>query len=151
MDKVERLGARQEIRNLLNSYCHGIDRRDWDLVRSCFGEDHEHSHQSFQGNLDEFVSFAKSFQTEVATSHHSITNAKIQISEDGKSAHCDSNFIAFHMIEAGKFPKRSLPSNGQGTHWTLAGRYIDDLKYRNGAWVIVKREAYNQWSRQEPV
>ena len=41
MDKVERLGAREEIRNLLNSYCHGIDRRDWDLVRSCFGEDHE--------------------------------------------------------------------------------------------------------------
>ena len=151
MDKLARLWAREEIRDLLNIYCQGIDRRDWDLVRSCFGPDHEHSHAPFEGNLDEFISFASGFQSQVATSHHSITNAKIKISEDGMSAHCDSNFIAFHMIEEGKFPKRSLPSNGQGTHWTLAGRYIDDLKYRNGAWVIVKREAYNQWSRQEPV
>ena len=113
MDKVERLWAREEIRNLLNSYCHGIDRRDWDLVRSCFGEDHEHSHQSFQGNLDEFVSFAKSFQTEVATSHHSITNAKIQISEDVKSAHCDSNFISFHMIERESFRKGHYRQTGK--------------------------------------
>ena len=104
MDKLETLWAREQIRDLLHTYCHGIDRRDWDLVRSCFGEDLEHSHASFAGNADEFIEFASGFLNEVAVSHHSVSNAKIEIAEDGKSAHSDANFIAFHMIEDGKVP-----------------------------------------------
>lgn len=151
MDKLETLWAREQIRDLLHTYCHGIDRRDWDLVRSCFGEDLEHSHASFAGNADEFIEFASGFLNEVAVSHHSVSNAKIEIAEDGKSAHSDANFIAFHMIEDGKVPRYSFPSNGQGTDWVVAGRYMDDLRLRDGAWVIVKRQAYNQWTQSTPI
>lgn len=151
MDLLEKLLAREKIRDLLNTYCHGIDCGDWDLVRSCFGEGHVHSHASFEGDLDQFIGFASGFHEGVSLSHHSITNAKIKISDDGKSARCQSNFIAFHIIEDGKLEGMSFPSNGQGTDWTVAGRYIDDLECRDGGWLIVRRQAFNELSRKVPI
>ena len=141
MSVLEVLWAREQIRDLLSRYCDGIDRRDWNLVRSCFGDDHVHSHEHFEGNLDEFIEYVRGFLSEVAVSHHSITNAKIEISEDGKSAHCEANFISINKIEEGKLPKLSFPSEGHGADWTVAGRYIDDFECRDGTWKIVKRQA----------
>ena len=148
MGILETLWAREQIRDRLYAYCHGIDQRDWKLVRSCFGDDHHHTHGKFSGSADEFIEYASGFLKEVASSHHSISNAKIDISDDGKSAHCDANFLAFHKIEDGKAPVMAFPSNGNGTDWDVAGRYIDDLEFRDGNWLIVKRRAFHVWERR---
>src|ERR1700722_20710986 len=38
---VRELRDRDEIARLIQSYAHGVDRRDWSLVRSCFSDDAE--------------------------------------------------------------------------------------------------------------
>ena len=148
MGILETLWAREQIRDLLYKYCHGIDQRDWELVRSCFADHHQHTHGKFSGSADEFIAYASGFLKNVEASHHSIANTKIDISEDGKSAHCDANFLAFHKVKDGTPPQMSFPSNGQGTDWDVAGRYIDDFEYRDGKWLIVKRKAFHVWERK---
>jgi len=140
MGILETLWAREQIRDRLHTYCHGIDQRDWELVRSCFGDGHHHTHGKFSGNTDEFIEHASGFLKYVAESHHSITNAKIEISDDGKSAHCDANFLAFHKVEDRISEIRDFPSNGNGTDWDVAGR--------DGNWLIVKRRAFHVWERR---
>ena len=70
MGILETLWAREQIRDRLYTYCHGIDQRDWKLVRSCFGNDHHHTHGKFSGTADEFIEYASGFLKEVASSHH---------------------------------------------------------------------------------
>lgn len=54
---LEEMSAKQEITELLYRYCRGIDRLDWDLVRSCYHDDAFDDHSIFRGSPDEFVAF----------------------------------------------------------------------------------------------
>ena len=44
---------KQEIEEVVLRYCRGIDRRDFDLVRSCYHPDARDRHGSFDGTVDE--------------------------------------------------------------------------------------------------
>ena len=47
---------KQEIEEVVLRYCRGIDRRDFELVRSCYHPDARDRHGSFDGTVDEYVS-----------------------------------------------------------------------------------------------
>ena len=83
---TEQLWAREQIRDLLHRYCQGIDRRDWPLVRSCFADDHRHSHGGFTGSANEFVGFASAVLGTIPVTHHTIGNVRIELAEDAQSA-----------------------------------------------------------------
>lgn len=149
MELLEYLQAREEIRDRLNLYCKGIDRRDWALVRSCFADDHVHRHGGFEGSADAFVSFASAVLGTIPATHHSITNVHIDMSGDGSRATTEANFVAYHRIEAGHFEGTPVPTDGKATDWIVAGRYCDRLEKRDGKWLIVNREAVHDWERYE--
>lgn len=150
LDTAEILWAREQIRDRLHLYCKGIDRRDWALVRSCFADNHVHSHGGFVGSADEFVGFASSVLGTIPATHHSISNVHINLAQDGLSAETEANFVAYHLIEAGHQEGTPVPTGGKATDWIVAGRYCDKLEKRDGIWLIVKREAVHDWERHEP-
>lgn len=149
MEIAEQIWAREQIRDRLHLYCKGIDRRDWELVRSCFADDHVHSHGAFTGSADEFVSFASTVLGSIPATHHSISNVHIALSKDGNSATTEANFVAYHRIEAGHLDGTPVPTGGQATDWIVAGRYCDRLERRGGHWLIVERQAVHDWERSE--
>ena len=150
MDKLEELWAREQIKDHLHRYCKGIDRRDWPLVRSCFADDHVHSHGEFTGPPDEFVGFASALLELIPATHHSITNVHFTFSPDGKSVETEANFVAYHLIEAGHTEGLPVPTEGKATDWIVAGRYCDTFEKRDGSWIIVKRTAVHDWERYDP-
>ena len=147
MGIAEQLWAREQIRDRLQLYCKGIDRRDWSLVRSCFADDHVHSHGAFTGSPDEFVGFARSVLEKIPATHHSITNVHIELAADGLSATTEANFVAYHLIEAGHHEGTPVPTGGKATDWIVAGRYCDRLEFRADKWLIVGRTAVHDWER----
>lgn len=149
MDIVEQLWAREQIRDRLHLYCKGIDRRDFALVRSCFADDHYHDHEGFKGSPDEFVTAASGLLAKIPATHHSITNVHITLSDDGKRASTEANFVAYHLIEAGHEEGLPIETGGKATDWIVAGRYLDELEYRDGQWLIVKRLGVHDWVRQD--
>ncbi len=149
MSTCETLWAREQIRDRLHLYCHGIDRRDWALVRSCFADDHVHNHGGFNGSADAFVEFASAVLTTIPATHHSISNVIIDLAADGMSAETQANFVAYHRIEAGHHEGTPVPTGGKATDWTVAGRYCDRLEKRDKSWLIVRRDAVHDWERTD--
>ena len=147
MEISEQLWAREQIRDLLYRYCKGIDRRDWALVRSCFADDHVHSHSEFKGSADEFIGFASVALEKIPATHHSISNVHIELAADGMSASTEANFVAYHLIAAGHLEGTPVPTGGKATDWIVAGRYCDRLEKRGGQWIIVERNAFHDWER----
>lgn len=147
MDIAQQLWAREQIRDRLQLYCKGIDRRDWSLVRSCFADDHVHTHGAFTGSPDDFVGFARSVLEKIPATHHSISNVHIELGADGLSAASEANFVTYHLIEAGHHENTPVPTAGKATDWIVAGRYCDRLEYRTGKWLIVARNAVHDWER----
>lgn len=150
MDVTQELWAREQIRDILHRYCKGIDRREWDLVRSCFADDHVHSHGEFTGPRDEFIGFASAILAIIPATHHSISNVHFNFAEDGMSVETEANFVAYHLIEAGHHEGTPAPTGGLATDWIVAGRYCDRFEYRDDAWIIVKRNAFHDWERYDP-
>jgi hypothetical protein len=149
VELVEQIWAREQIRDRLHLYCKGIDRRDWALVRSCFADDHVHSHGGFTGSADEFVGFASGVLGPIPATHHTIGNVHIDLAANGLSAATEANFVAYHRIEAGHHDGTPVPTGGKATDWTVAGRYCDRLEKRGDTWLIVKRDAVHDWERAE--
>ncbi len=147
MGSVEELWAREQIRDRLFLYCKGIDRRDWALVRSCFADDHVHSHGGFTGSANEFIGFASAVLGAIPATHHTIGNVIIDLAADRMSAATEANFVAYHRIEAGHHDGTPVPTGGKATDWIVAGRYCDRLENCGGTWLIVRRDAVHDWER----
>ena len=52
---LETLIAKQEITDVVYAYARGIDRLDFELVRSCYHPDAYDDHGAFKGNVDDFI------------------------------------------------------------------------------------------------
>ena len=51
----------QQIADVIYRYARGIDRLDFDLVRSCYHPDAYDDHGSFKGSVEAFITAAQSF------------------------------------------------------------------------------------------
>jgi SnoaL-like protein len=101
-------------------YCRGIDRLDWDLVRSCYHDDAFDDHGLVRGGVDEFVAFFTEMLTPMIATTHMLGN--ILITLDGDVAGCESQSLAWHRIPADEeTPVRDL---------TAQGRYVDRIERR---------------------
>ena len=57
---LETLIAKQEITDVVYAYARGIDRLDFELVRSCYPPDAYDDHGAFKGNVDDFIEMCES-------------------------------------------------------------------------------------------
>jgi hypothetical protein len=54
---LERVVAEAAVRDVHLRYCRGIDRLDWDLVRSAYHPDAVDNHGPYQGDVEGFIAF----------------------------------------------------------------------------------------------
>ena len=55
---LEDLWHRSEIEAAMRRYCRGLDRRDWDLLRSAYHPDAHDDHGTYKGGVDGLVTWA---------------------------------------------------------------------------------------------
>lgn len=138
--KIEALIARQEIADVIYRYARGIDRLDFDLVRSCYHPDAYDDHGTFSGNVEDFITAATEFLARWTTTQHFMGNMLIEI--DGDRARAETYAVAYHRRE---------DSNGDGKDDVMGIRYVDRFEKRNDDWRIAHRVVANEWRRVDPV
>jgi hypothetical protein len=66
-----------DVTRLLVRYARGVDRRDWDLVRSTFHDDASDDHGAVSGSPEEFIGFMQVAQEYMTVSTHPISNIEL--------------------------------------------------------------------------
>ena len=132
---LEELCAREQIREVLYSYCRGLDRGDVKLIEGVYHPDATDYHGTFKGLGREFAShIVASMDPVAAPAQHHLTNILIRFDQPGgKAASVETYFIAFHPQSVAEDDSTKLAFVG--------GRYLDRFEHRDGAWRISERRA----------
>ena len=138
--RLEAIEAREQITQVLYRYCRGWDRRDEDIIRSCFWPEARHQHGAFDGLSMDFVAFGLTLTAKVKGVRHAISNVMIELSGDRAISEC--YFTAIH--------RRPTPDGASEEDRFLEGRYIDRLERRDGEWRIIHRVGLNDFEQVQP-
>ena len=141
MARMERVIDENDIRHVLTRYCRGIDRRQYDLVRSCYHPDAMDEHGDFRGNVDEFIAMIGKNVPRYQSTNHFMGNLSIEV--DGSKARSEAYTIAFHRLA----PRGEEPARDH----IVCFRYVDDFEKRHGEWRIAHRVCTFDWTRTDPV
>ena len=96
---LETLIAKQEITDVVYRYARGIDRLDFELVRSCYHPDAYDDHGAFKGSVDEFIEMCEGFLPRWTATMHFMGNVLVD-EIDGDSARAETYAVAYHRREA---------------------------------------------------
>lgn len=133
--RLETLLAKNEIEDVVLRYCRGIDRRDFDLVRSCYHADAKDHHGSFSGGVEEYIAWVDRLTSRYRWSMHFVANVLVEMGEADLAA-CETYGVSLHR------------SDDPRPHMNLATgfRYLDRFERRQGEWRITERTAIGEWS-----
>ena len=134
--KLEKLIARQEIADVIYRYARGIDRLDFDLVRSCYHPDAYDDHGGLAGNVDEFIAAAKDFLMRWTATQHFMGNMLIEVNDP--MARAETYAVAYHRRE---------DADGNGKDDVFGIRYVDRFERRDDEWRIAHRVIATEWRR----
>ena len=120
--------ARQAIGDVLIHYATGIDRRDWDLFRSCFTED---CHAAYDGigtwdGADAITAFMVEAHAGAGHTLHRMTNVAVDFVDESRArarSYVDVLVMApdgVHGVNAAGFYEDELVTAGDG--WRIATR-----------------------------
>lgn len=123
------------IRNVVLTYCRGVDRMDRGLVRSCYHDDATEVHGSFAGTIDEYLDWVWHVLARYERTMHLVANQLVELR--GDRAHSETYGIACHEGDATD-PTKNL---------TTGFRYLDRFERRGGKWAIVRRIGVTDWCR----
>lgn len=141
--RLGRLLDKQEIQEVVHSYCRGIDRRDLAIVRGAYHPDATEEHGSFSGSVDEYLEWVDGLLARYRFTMHLVGNILIEFGDDPDRAAVETYGVALH---------RSGEDEPHAAHLNLATgfRYLDRFERRDGAFKIAGRVAVSEWSIQIP-
>jgi hypothetical protein len=129
---VRELYAKQAIREVLANYSRGVDRRDRELLLSCYHADALDDHGAFVGGPDEFWDWTgPSHLNYYRTHQHVLGNHTCTL--EGDVAHTETYWMFAGMAE------------GAEALTLFGGRYLDRLEKRGGRWAIAARKCVLEW------
>jgi hypothetical protein len=128
-----------EVREVLARYSRGVDRADWDLLRSCFSDDAVVDYGQIRGTRDELIAFVQRELGDMHSLMHLQGQSWLRL--DGDRGMSETYVNAFHRTRT--------PDGFQDI--TVHGRYLDTLERRQGRWVIVRRTMVDDATTVAPV
>ena len=134
------LADRVAIADVVARYCRGVDRRDFDLVRSCYHEDGVDHHTGFTGPVDDYIAWIRDGLAAYDMTQHLVGQQLVELY--GDVARCETYGIATHHCASGAVGHHDL---------TTGFRYVDRMERRGGWWAIAERFAIRDWTRVDGV
>ncbi len=132
--------ARRAITDAIHRYMRGLDRLDAALQRSAFHDDAYVDCGLMRGSADDFVAFAQGFLSDMEASQHLLGQLQINI-HNSTQASGECYFQAWHGMHDAQGKPRDL---------FMAGRYVDEYSFKNGAWRISRRKLITDWIKDDP-
>lgn len=135
-ERIERMLARDEIREVLSRYARAVDRGDGPLLKSCYHPDAIEEHGgNYTGNAFEYVDAALPRIEKLGAMQHLLGTSHIEF--DGDKASVETYLWTF---------LRGKNDAGDLDTFT-GGRLLDKFERRDGAWKIVHRKTIFDWNR----
>jgi SnoaL-like protein len=133
--RVQRLLDKQDITELIHTYCNAADRHDYDKMRALYHEDATDDHGAFfKGLATAFIDQLPAIQEPMLILHHNITTVNIAL--DGDYAEGEVYVLAFHQVRTDDGPVDLL----------IGGRYFDKYERRDGEWKFSHRAVVADWA-----
>jgi ketosteroid isomerase-like protein len=140
---LQRLLDESAIRAVVHRYARGVDRRDFELVRSCYHPDarEDRGPGRYQGDVDGYIEWLRAAVEGYASTSHHIATQTIEL--DGDAAWVESYCLALH---------RTPPRDGKpAVDRLIPCRYFDRFERRDGEWRIASRQNVYDPGREDPV
>ena len=127
MTRDDERAAQHDVAEVLVRYATGVDRRDWDLFRSCFTDD---VHAEYEGietweSVDAITAYMETTHAEMGHTLHRLSNMSITV--DGDTATARSYVDAVLMAADNR------------TGLNAIGYYDDELLRTASGWRIARR------------
>lgn len=140
MTDLERLVAKDAIRDLAARYMRGQDRLDHALQLATFWPDSTTDYGIFTGSGPDFVDFAQGLLADHVANQHLIGQHLISFdAADPDRAFGEVYYYAFHRVIEDDTP----------TDMVICGRYLDRYARRDGEWRFAHRTELVDWVRKE--
>ena len=137
---IEALLAESEIKDVHLRFCRANDRRDQELMRSCFHADAEiELHETL--NVEAFLALGRAVLGRYTVTWHKASNQLVEV--DGDAAWAEHYTTSTHRIAADE--------TGPERDFVAFGRYVDRMERRNGEWRIARRKMILDFIRTDPV
>jgi hypothetical protein len=136
--RVKNLDAlidREEIRDCVVRLARGEDRRDGELIKTCYWPDAMNDYGVFVGDFDQYFAWVVPGDPNILLTQHALGQTYIEI--DGDKASAETHVASYHRL------------NVAGAHQdsVIGGRYLDRLEKRGGEWRIAYRTLVYDWER----
>ena len=141
-EDIDVLLAQRAFQRVLTTYSRGVDRFDFEAVRTCYWPDGTDYHGSFVGGVDEFISFVETSLNRFERTNHFLGNILIDVDLDHDVARAETYAVAFH---------RYTDADGHPTDMWAGLRYVDRFERRQGEWRINDRVCAFDWRRTDRV
>jgi hypothetical protein len=140
-DAIAAVIAKEEIRDLALLYCRGVDRQDYELIRSLYTDDATDTHgPNHYPTADAFVDSLRKGLPLMPYSGHHVCNHLISVS--GDTAQGEIYALAYHVIPDGE---------GGWQEYLLWVRYLDHYRKVDGRWRFAARKVIYDLDRKRPV
>jgi hypothetical protein len=135
---------RRQIKDALYRWARGVDRKDWEMVRSVFHPDGYDDHGLFKGHREELIGWLQGRHQLVSQSMHFIGNILIDFAGP-VTAVCETYVIGYQRYPDGDLKSRlavlgaEVGAQPGEFDMTLLARYVDIFERRQGEWRILDR------------
>ena len=133
---VETLKDKQGIRDLVYTYSHAADRRDYQLLATCFTPDLVFviAGATYAANRDQFIYKVQGIERYHTTFHF---NANHLAQIHGDTATAETYTLAHHFYT----------QEGRDALYLLGIRYLDNLVREDSRWLFKRREVVIDWEQ----
>lgn len=136
---LQRLWAKEAIRDLVLRYCRAIDRKDYAALAALYHHDATDDHGvMFCGLASDFIDWLPGMLDTMEATVHSVSNHLIRV--NGDTAVGEVYCHAYH---------RYLGETGM-EELLIGGRYLDRYEQRQGEWRFSHRKIVADWNELRP-
>ncbi|TJV46117.1 MAG: nuclear transport factor 2 family protein [Mesorhizobium sp.] len=141
---LERLADRAAIYDVMCRYCRGVDRLDFETLRSAYHPDATDNHGPYNGDVDGFIDWVRNRHQKIPFSKHLLGNMIIEFTRPDEAA------VETYCIAVQRYPAdaraslTALLGDGAGGESNAVdlfvySRYVDKVTRREGVWRIQER------------
>lgn len=139
LKRIDRMLARDEIREVLAQYARGVDRADGPLLKACYHDDAIEEHGgNYTGNAHVYVDGAVPRIQRMGAMQHLLGASHIEL--EGDTAYVETYIWTFLRLTV----------DGRDLDTFTGGRLVDRFERRNGVWKIAHRRTVFDWNRDTP-
>lgn len=134
---LQRLIDKSEIQDAMTRYARGVDRGDWELMRSTYHPDAFDSHGDYKGSVDGLIEWLDQRFAGVDNSMHFLGNCLIEFAGPDLAL-VETYFVSRRLRPpAGDECQTTSPNDAMCREaW---GRYVDRFERRDGQWRVAHR------------